>query len=121
MRYTTPMDATPERADHDGTPLLDAGFVPAPPGGPRRARGLPQAQEQERRRLLLRLQADIERAVVDTAALRVETRRLLALEAQRPLTAAEAERARVLNQVARRLYYHHQQLRAEFERLRASH
>ena len=77
-----------------------------------------RADDGERRRLLRRLQADARQALADIAGVGVESRRLLTVEAKRPLTPAELVRARALREEHIRLWYWLAHLRAEVGRLR---
>jgi hypothetical protein len=93
-------------------PSLDSRRTP-----PRRGTGRPYNGEAERQRLLLRLQADVQQAIAEIAAVKVESDLLVELQAQRPLGVGEAARLRALSRKAQELRFRLQHLRAEFAQL----
>ena len=92
-------------------------LTPSPRGPSGRGAARKPAAARERR--LLRLRADVQHAVAEIAAVRVETKLLLTLQAQRPVT-PEMERVRVLSREGARLWFQLQRLRTEFEALQRS-
>ena len=74
----------------------------------------------DRERLLRRLQTDLAQADAEIQEVRAQSRRLLEIEATRPLTPDEAAQARAVNQHAQALRLRLQQLRAEFAQLQGS-
>ena len=71
----------------------------------------------ERDRLLRRVQTDAAQIAAEVQRVREQSRRLLEIEATRPLTPHEAEQARTVTQQANVLRLQLQQLRAEFAAL----
>ena len=85
--------------------------------GPQPPRAPSRRATADRDRLLRRVQADVAQARADIQRVQEQTQRLLAIEATRPLTPAEAEQARTLPRDAQALRLRLQQLRAEFVQL----
>ena len=81
--------------------------------------GPPSGQQPrtERDRLLRRVQADAAQLDAEVQRVRGQSRRLLEIEATRPLTPDEVAQARTVTQQANVLRLQLQQLRAEFAEL----
>ena len=76
-----------------------------------------QAPQDEREHLLRRVQADHAQVQAEITWVQEQTRRLLEIEAVRPLTPDEAEQGRAIKQQANVLRLRLRQLRAEFAQL----
>jgi hypothetical protein len=87
---------------------------PPSPSPKRAQRSGAHTGDAEHRRLLLRLQGDVQQVMAEIAALRAETGVLLEVQTQRPLTSEERARKRTLNLESLRLRLQLQQLAAEF-------
>lgn len=74
----------------------------------------------ERRRVLVQLQADVHQVRVEIAYVNEQTSALAAVESARSLTSQELERERTLRRRAERLYWQLRQLVQELDNLQHS-